>query len=960
MSALEPRKPKPILKAVKRVVPIAPKPQVPPKVSQQQTNIPELKKGTHTNIGSKESEYQKKAKTSGKKGNGDIQSEAITPTAPLISPRTIIANIVEVRKKQVASLQDPRIVKLQEQQQSRIPTAEVRLAAGLKTLEEREKKDTVAQQVQSKASEVPTITPKTPEEDPNFQALKTKIAHTAKGQKSHASTAKQVQSAQAAAPLASNETQGAAQEEQVAVMDAQEAGVFSAADFKAQLQARIAQMQLPENEEAADNFEENNNINEVNEKALGDVSNSKNAASGAIVKATTAMPNTAAVTKREVQALPTPNYGKKPIIVGVSKAMPAKRSASEVEQPLQEQNSSIDSKMADHGVTDNMLANSNEASFTGALAEKDAAKAQSESATQDQQTVQNQAQQETQNQVSGMHAARTGGLNKITGNQKNTSNKNSLKRKEIADKINGIYTATKEKVDTLLSSLDTEVAAKFTAGSKKARQAFEDHVEVGMAAYKKERYGDSFFSLKQLRRVGDAIFGLPKEVNKIFVTGRKVYIQAMDSYITDIATLVANKLNGAKAIITNGKTEIKTYVDSLSPELQKIGKEAASSIEGKFDSLEQTVDNKKESLIDTLAEKYAEQVASVDARADQLKAANQGLVNKALGALQGVFDFILKVKNTLTNLLSKIVAVVVAIITDPIGFFKNLISGVGQGLKNFGANIAKHLKGGFIGWLTGAMQGVSITLPENVFSLKGIFSIVMQVLNLGWQGIRGIGAKVIGEPVMKAIETGVEIVQIVRKDGIAGLWEHLKEQFNDLKATVMDAIMNMLQTQVIQAGIKWILGLLSPVGAFVKAAMAIVDVVKFFIQRAAQIGELVSAFVDSVAAIASGKVSAVARAIENALGKAVPVLIGLLASVLGIGGIANKVLGLIRKIRKRIVKAITAFWMRVKKGAGKLLRKIGVGKKKDRKGEDSKKEYEDGLIKSEMFEMKRSVQEKVL
>ncbi len=33
------------------------------------------------------------------------------------------------------------------------------------------------------------------------------------------------------------------------------------------------------------------------------------------------------------------------------------------------------------------------------------------------------------------------------------------------------------------------------------------------------------------------------------------------------------------------------------------------------------------------------------------------------------------------------------------------------------------------------------------------------------------------------------MVQIVRKDGVAGLWEHLKDQFSDLKATVMDTIM---------------------------------------------------------------------------------------------------------------------------------------------------------------------------
>lgn len=55
---------------------------------------------------------------------------------------------------------------------------------------------------------------------------------------------------------------------------------------------------------------------------------------------------------------------------------------------------------------------------------------------------------------------------------------------------------------------------------------------------------------------------------------------------------------------------------------------------------------------------------------------------------------------------------------------------------------------------------------------------------------------------MKAIETGFEMITILKNEGITGLWEYLKDQFNDLKATVMDAIMDMIQSQVIQAGIK--------------------------------------------------------------------------------------------------------------------------------------------------------------
>ncbi len=211
-----------------------------------------------------------------------------------------------------------------------------------------------------------------------------------------------------------------------------------------------------------------------------------------------------------------------------------------------------------------------------------------------------------------------------------------------------------------------------------------------------------------------------------------------------------------------------------------------------------------------------------------------------MNALSGIFAFIIEVKNTLTNLLSKVAQVIGAIITDPIGFFGMLIDGLTQGFSNFTTNIWTHLKTGFFGWLTGAMKGITFTMPEDAFSLKGIFSISMQLLGMGWEAIRAIGAKVVGEPVMQTLETGEEIVQVVKKDGIGGLWDYLKDQFQDLKVTIMDTIMDIIRSQVIQAGIKWILGLLSPVGAFVKAVMAIIDVVKFFIQRAAQIMELVT------------------------------------------------------------------------------------------------------------------------
>ena len=75
--------------------------------------------------------------------------------------------------------------------------------------------------------------------------------------------------------------------------------------------------------------------------------------------------------------------------------------------------------------------------------------------------------------------------------------------------------------------------------------------------------------------------------------------------------------------------------------------------------------------------------------------------------------------------------------------------------------------------------------------------------------------------------------------------------------------MDIIKTQAIQAGIKFIMSLLTPAGAFVKAAMMIIDLVKFFVQKAAQIMELVKAFSDSIKAIASRNIVAVAKSNEK-------------------------------------------------------------------------------------------------
>ena len=150
---------------------------------------------------------------------------------------------------------------------------------------------------------------------------------------------------------------------------------------------------------------------------------------------------------------------------------------------------------------------------------------------------------------------------------------------------------------------------------------------------------------------------------------------------------------------------------------------------------------------------------------------------------------------------------------------------------------------------------------------------------------------------------------------------------------MLGSIKEWLITRIITAGITWIISLLNPVSAFIKACKAIYDIVMFFVERAKQIIALVNAVVDAVVAIAKGSLSAAASFVENALAKSVPLVISLLAALLGLGGISDTVRKFIEKVRAPINAAID--WVIKKavglvKAAGKFL---GIGKDKEKKSE---------------------------
>jgi len=771
--------------------------------------------------------------------------------------------------------------------------------------------------------------PTSPQEDPAYQRVIARTRRVARRQGHNNPAARKAAEAQAAAKGPSNEVASQAAASQVAKIDAQQPKPFDKAGFKAALLTKIAEI-TPKTQKEADEFKQNGKVGAVKSAVTSSVAAGKEAAQGGIEQATKETPDPSGAQPKQVTPLIPFDAGPPPADVGATQAAPKPKTDGEVS--LEEGSKSLDDQMADANVTEEQLANSNEPEFTGALGAKKEAQADAQAAPtayreQEQGILAGaraQAVGSVDAQFTGMHQTRKGEFSAIEGQQDVTKTTDEQKRAEVATNIERIYRDTKQKVEGRLSKLDGDVNRTFDTGAEAARQKFEDYVASRMHDYKLRRYllvpGGSVLWVK------DQFLGLPDEVNAFYVAGRDLYISLMDTVIDDVASQVETGLGEAKEVVATGLSEVKTYVDGLPEGLREVGQKAQEGIQEKFDALRETVDAKQGQLVDTLAQKYVDNLQKIDERINQMKEENKGLVDKAKDAIGGVIKTILELKEMLMGVLARAADAIDKIIKDPIGFVGNLAAGVKAGLQSFVANIGTHLQKGLMGWLFGALAEAGIQMPES-FDLKGILSLVLQVLGLIYVNIRARAVRMFGEPVVKALETGAEIFKVLITQGPAGLWSYIKDQIGDLKSMIIDGIRDFVIEKIIVAGITWIISLLNPASAFVKACKAIYDIIMFFVSRASQIMSLVNAVIDSISAIASGSIGAVASAVENALSKAVPVAISFLASLLGLGGISEKIRSIIQKIQAPVNKAIDWVLGKAKsllKSVGKL---FGGGKK---------------------------------
>lgn len=774
----------------------------------------------------------------------------------------------------------------------------------------------------------PPVPPKPvkPEQDPAFKAVTNNVNAFAKEKRAHPPAAAKAKEAQGAAVAPADDITGQAKAAKVDTMDAQQAGSFDKKAFIAAVKAAI-EAKSPKTLAEADTYAESGKAGEVKGEVKGLVTQGKQGQAKDITAATAAPPDPS-------KAVPKPVTPMGPEQQGPAAAIPAAGAAPKpapAEQVnLEAGKQQANKEMADAEVSEQQLAQSNEPQFQQALADKKAAAAHADTAPGEyrkrEQDIIGQGKTEaaaaTTAGVAGMQGAKGAALAKLVAAKGKAKSHDEAKRAEVTAKVQAIYAAAETDVKKILDGIDPKVEKAFEEGEAEARKSFETYVSAKMSAYKQDRYSGW---LGGLRWAKDKLLGMPDKVNKFYEAGRELYLRQMDTVISRVADIVGNDLTAAKKRIASGKAEIATYVKSLPAGLQKVGAEASKDINDKFAQLESDVNSKQQSVVDTLATKYVAARKGLDDRIEELQAANKGLVDKAIGAIKDVINTIRKLASMLKDTLARAAHVVGDIVKHPIRFLGNLIDGVKGGILKFKANILKHLREGLMSWLFGALAEGGVELPDT-FDLQGIIKLLASLFGLTWRNIRSRIVKQIGEPAMSAVEKGVEIFKIIATTGVAGLWQMLMEKLGDIKETILAQVKDFVVTKIITAGITWLISLLNPASAFIKACKLIYDIIMFFVNNAERILKFVNTVIDSAADIVRGNISGVVSKIEDVLGQLVPILIGFLAGVLGIGGISDKIREIIAKLQKPVNTAIDFVIEKGLKLAGPIIARLkGIG-----------------------------------
>jgi Domain of unknown function (DUF4157) len=788
------------------------------------------------------------------------------------------------------------------------------------------------------AAEEEAHAPRTPEEDPDFQKTLGKVGRTRKAQAAHKPPRDKQEQTRDASLLPEEQQRevkdrDAHFDEIAETAEQSKKKHFTPEDFKAKLADSIEKIPLPRTEDDAKKFKRDKPLEAAKQSIRGQVEEQNRSIVGPLAtEVGVERPPSSQAPVTKPGELVEEKAGKQPAPISRTAAAPKPRLDNEIS--FEKDSASLDDLMAENQMTEEQLAVSNEPQFVQALDSKKQAQQKAAEAPGVYREAEQQVLEEARGQAGhagakgfgAMLQTREGAFTGVFSKQSSTAAADKAEQARIQAKLADIYSRTKSDVDGTLETLTKAVESIFSIQVGLAKSTFESRVEDQLD----EIYGWTV--------IDDWLFGEDTEaIDAVFQREKERFLTTMDAVIDQLAQLIATSLNVAIQRIETGRQEAKTFFDGLTKEQQRLSQEAYNVFRLQFDTLEDSVREKEQELADTLAESYRSNVDSLQESFDKIKEeVSRGWIGGAIDFIKGVAEVIGKLSDLLFSVLSRVANVVLDILAHPIRFIEHLAAGIGAGFTLFIKNIGDYLAAGFFEWLRGS-AGPAIKLPER-FDAAGLFNLVAQILGLTYVNFRGIAVKVWGRAAVElleagagAAEKGLEIFQLVREQGLAGLWQYIQASLSNLVQELIEKVKQTVLFATIEKALVFVAGLFTPVGAFIKAAQTIYRGIRFLMDNIDRIAEIVDAFLSSVELAVAGKTDAIAQKIVTALRGFIVVAIDFLAKLLGLGDLAAKIRKILKAITAPLERAVEAVLKGLKSLVKGVMRRLGIGSKGEKK-----------------------------
>ena len=338
--------------------------------------------------------------------------------------------------------------------------------------------------------------------------------------------------------------------------------------------------------------------------------------------------------------------------------------------------------------------------------------------------------------------ARAGTVAQMSKHTTGVKGSEEQQRAQAGAKMQAVFTATQNNVDTLLQPLSGNAVKRWEAGVARLSTDFE----TSLADVKKKIDERHSGAVGLLASGWDALTGLPDWVTKDYDRAEARFGDGATSLITDISRDVNKVIEDCKKLIDAARKDIDTIVHSLPASLQTWAQGEADKLGKQLDQLSQRVDQTQHGLDQDLINRANGAVQTVRERVADLREQAKGVLGKIADAIA---EFIKNPGKAIINgllhilgippasfwaLIDKLGDVISGIAAEPMKFANTLMAGVGQGFQQFFDHLPAHLGQALFQWLFSKLGEAGVTMPTD-FSVKSILTLVLEVMGITWTRI---------------------------------------------------------------------------------------------------------------------------------------------------------------------------------------------------------------------------------